>query len=115
MSELKKLNIKNFISENKTSFNIELTYQVFGKPVGQAPIVLVNHALTGNSNVAGDAGWWNSIIGNDKLIDTENYTVIAFNFPGNGYDGFLIRNYEEFNFKRHRKYFYNWFRKIEYQ
>jgi homoserine acetyltransferase len=55
MSELKKLNIKNFISENKTSFNIELTYQVFGKPVGQAPIVLVNHALTGNSNVAGDS------------------------------------------------------------
>ncbi|MDC0354874.1 alpha/beta fold hydrolase [Flavobacteriaceae bacterium] len=95
MSELKKLNIENFISENKTSFNIELTYQVFGKPVGQAPVVLVNHALTGNSNVAGDSGWWNSIIGNDKLIDTENYTVIAFNFPGNGYDGFLIRNYED--------------------
>ena len=95
MSELKKLNIENFISENKTSFNIELTYQVFGKPVGQAPIVLVNHALTGNSNVAGDSGWWNSIIGNDKLIDTENYTVIAFNFPGNGYDGFLIKNYED--------------------
>ena len=81
MSELKKLNIENFISENKTSFNIELTYQVFGKPVGQAPVVLVNHALTGNSNVSGEGGWWNSIIGNDKLIDTENYTVIAFNFP----------------------------------
>ena len=83
MSQLKKLNIENFISENETSFNIELTYQVFGKPLGQAPIVLVNHALTGNSNVAGAGGWWNSIIGDEKLIDTRDFTVISFNFHGN--------------------------------
>ena len=95
MSELKKLNIKNYISENETTFNIELTYENFGKPLGQSPIVLVNHALTGNSSVAGNNGWWNSIIGKDKLIDTNDFTVIAFNFPGNGYDGFLIKNYED--------------------
>ncbi|MDB4023637.1 alpha/beta fold hydrolase [Flavobacteriaceae bacterium] len=95
MSKLKKLNIKNYISENETTFNIELTYENFGKPLGQSPIVLVNHALTGNSSVAGDNGWWNSIIGKDKLIDTNDFTVIAFNFPGNGYDGFLIKNYED--------------------
>ena len=95
MSKLKKLNIVNYISENETTFNIELTYEIFGKPIGEAPIVLVNHALTGNSRITGLGGWWNSIIGKDKLIDTVDFTVIAFNFPGNGYDGFLIRNYED--------------------
>ena len=51
MSKLKKLNIINYISENETTFNIELTYEIFGKPIGEAPIVLVNHALTGNSRI----------------------------------------------------------------
>lgn len=92
--ELKKLNIENYVSENGTSFNIELSYEVFGKPIGSSPIVLVNHALTGNSSVCGKHGWWNHIVGNNKLIDLNKYTVLAFNFPGNGYDGFLIRNYE---------------------
>ena len=92
--ELKKLNIENYVSENGTSFNIELSYEVFGKPIGSAPIVLVNHALTGNSSVCGKHGWWNHIVGNNKLIYLNRYTVLAFNFPGNGYDGFLIRNYE---------------------
>lgn len=92
--ELKKLNIENYVSENGTSFNIELSYEVFGKPIGSAPIVLVNHALTGNSSVCGKHGWWNHIVGENKLIDLNKYTVLAFNFPGNGYDGFLIRNYE---------------------
>ena len=92
--ELKKLNIENYVSENGTSFNIELSYEVFGKPIGSAPIVLVNHALTGNSSVYGKHGWWNHIVGKNKLIDLNKYTVLAFNFPGNGYDGFLIRNYE---------------------
>ena len=91
---MKKLNIENYISENGTSFNIELSYEVFGKPIGSAPIVLVNHALTGNSSVCGNHGWWNHIVGENKLIDLNKYTVLAFNFPGNGYDGFLIRNYE---------------------
>jgi homoserine O-acetyltransferase len=92
--ELNKLNIENYVSENGTSFNIELSYEVFGKPIGSAPIVLVNHALTGNSSVCGKYGWWNHIVGKNKLIDLNKYTVLAFNFPGNGYDGFLIRNYE---------------------
>ena len=95
MDNLFKLNIKNYISENEKNFDIELTYELFGQPLGQAPIVLVNHALTGNSSVTGKNGWWNSLIGQNKLIDTNDFTVLAFNFPGNGYDGFFIKNYED--------------------
>jgi homoserine O-acetyltransferase len=95
MDNLFKLNIKDYISENEKNFYIELTYELFGQPLGQAPIVLVNHALTGNSSVTGKNGWWNSLIGQNKLIDTNDFTVLAFNFPGNGYDGFFIKNYED--------------------
>lgn len=95
MDNLFKLNIKNYISENEKNFDIELSYELFGQPLGRAPIVLVNHALTGNSSVTGKNGWWNSLIGQNKLIDTNDFTVLAFNFPGNGYDGFFIKNYED--------------------
>lgn len=75
---------------------INLSYQLFGRPLHAAPVVLVNHALTGNSNVAGEGGWWSSLVGPGKCIDTGTYTVLCFNVPGNGYDGFLIENYKDF-------------------
>ncbi len=80
-------------------FASELSYQLFGCPLHTAPIVLVNHALTGNSNVSGENGWWSSLIGPKKTIDTNNYTVLAFNIPGNGFDGKpnnLITNYKDY-------------------
>jgi homoserine O-acetyltransferase len=60
---------------------------------------MINHALTGNSNVAGDGGWWTSIVGPGKVIDTTLYTILAFNIPGNGQDrnpSNLIENYKDF-------------------
>ncbi len=89
--------VKDFVTENKVvNSEIKLSYQLFGEALGTAPIVLVNHALTGNSNVAGDNGWWKDLIGDDKVIDTKLYTVLAFNIPGNGFDGFVIENYKDF-------------------
>ena len=88
---------KDFITENRTkNAEIKLSYQSFGMPLGEAPIILVNHALTGNSNVAGDDGWWKDLIGDDKVINTKIYTVLAFNIPGNGFDSFVIENYKDF-------------------
>ena len=84
---LEKIDVLDFKLENGTQKQkISLFYQVFGPSIGTAPVVLVNHALTGNSNVTGKNGWWNQIIGESKIIDIEIYTVIAFNIPGNGYD-----------------------------
>ncbi|HAV55886.1 MAG TPA: homoserine acetyltransferase, partial [Aequorivita sp.] len=75
--------------------NLPLSYQVFGKQLGTAPVVLVTHALTGNSNVCGENGWWKDLIGPEKCINSEAFTILSFNIPGNGYDGFLIENYED--------------------
>jgi len=93
---LHKLEIKDFSTLSGKKQDIQLSYELFGKPLHTAPIVLVNHALTGNSSVAGENGWWTDIIGAGKCIDTDTYTVLAFNIPGNGYDGFVIENYKDF-------------------
>ena len=87
---MKKLAIKAFKTQSNHTQDISLSYEHFGLPLNQAPVVLVNHALTGNSNVAGEGGWWSALIGPDKCIDTNRFAVLAFNIPGNGYDGFVI-------------------------
>ncbi|TYA69890.1 bifunctional aspartate kinase/homoserine dehydrogenase I [Seonamhaeicola marinus] len=94
---LQHITINNYTTESGvTNPEIQLSYQVFGQALGTAPIVLVNHALTGNSNVAGKNGWWQDLIGDNKVIDTKLYSVLAFNIPGNGFDGFVIDNYKDF-------------------
>jgi homoserine O-acetyltransferase len=102
MSIVQNIKISNFLLQSGEVCKINLSFQTFGLPIGMAPIVLVNHALTGNSNVAGENGWWNDVVGENKVIDTKKYTVIAFNIPGNGYDNDmenLIENYKSFTTK----------------
>ena len=97
MSELKHIKLVDYVTESaKKIKEINLSYQLFGKALHSAPVILVNHALTGNSNVAGNNGWWKDLIGENKVIDTNIYTILAFNIPGNGYDGFVIDNYKDF-------------------
>lgn len=93
---LQHLKIQNYNTLSEVVQDLQLSYQVFGRELHTAPIVLVNHALTGNSNVTGDEGWWSDLIGKDKCINTDAYTILAFNIPGNGYDGFVIDNYKDF-------------------
>lgn len=103
MKKLEKIDLFNVVLESgKQRPYVPLFYQNFGQPIGSAPIVVVNHALTGNSNVTGENGWWNELIGETKTIDTDYFTVIAFNIPGNGYDnnfGNLISNYKDFTIR----------------
>lgn len=93
---LHHLKIKNYTTINGKTQGLELSYQLFGKKLTTAPIVLVNHALTGNSNVTGKEGWWSALIGEGKCIDTKKYTILCFNIPGNGHDKFVIDNYKDF-------------------
>jgi homoserine O-acetyltransferase len=92
------ITLQNFTTESGALYPVlNLSFQVFGPELNTAPIVLVNHALTGNSQVVGENGWWNDLIGARKTIDTTKYTILAFNVPGNGFDGFIIENYLDFN------------------
>ncbi|MCH4553201.1 bifunctional aspartate kinase/homoserine dehydrogenase I [Aestuariibaculum lutulentum] len=96
-TKLHHIVIKDYVTESGVlNTEIKLSYQLFGKALGTAPVVLINHALTGNSNVSGKDGWWKDLVDDDKVIDTKLYTVLAFNIPGNGYDSFVIENYKDF-------------------
>ncbi len=96
---MQKLVFRQFTLQNKkVQDKIILSYQLFGQKLGTAPVVVVNHALTGNSQVIGENGWWNSLIGEGKTIDTNQYTILAFNVPGNAYQDQenSISNYKDF-------------------
>ena len=98
-NKLYHISIPDFTTETGYQSDFDLTYQLYGQPLFSAPIVMVSHALTGNSEVAGESGWWSGIIGDGKLIDTNKYTVLSFDIPGNGYDknpNKLIKNYKDF-------------------
>lgn len=94
-TELKHINF-SYRTDSQKEYHIPLSHQLFGKELFSAPIILVNHALTGNSDVAGENGWWKKLIGKNKVINTDQYTILCFNIPGNGYDDFFIDNYEDF-------------------
>lgn len=98
MSQLKKVTVSNYQCVGGANYEkLVLSYQVFGKELNSAPVILVNHALTGNSDLNSKSkGWWADLVGSGKLLDTDCYSIIAFNIPGNGYDGVLIKNYKDF-------------------
>jgi len=99
MASLRYITVENFKTERGFTRDIDLSYQTFGLPLGEAPIVLVNHALTGNSTLIGENAWLDQIVGEKKTIDLNRFTVLAFNIPGNGYSGEvedLIFNYKDF-------------------
>ncbi|RLJ30643.1 homoserine O-acetyltransferase [Chryseobacterium sp. 7] len=94
-TELNYINL-TYQTYSQKEYRISLSYQLFGKDLFTAPVILINHALTGNSNVSGAKGWWKQLVGENQIVDTDKYTVLCFNIPGNGYDDFLIEDYEDF-------------------
>ena len=82
--------ITDFKTCQGQSLGLTLSYEVFGRPLHSAPVVLITHALTGNSSLAGETGWWKSLVYAQGPIDLNQFTVICFNVPGNGYDGLLF-------------------------
>jgi homoserine O-acetyltransferase/O-succinyltransferase len=70
--------------------SVRVAYETWGELSPAADnAVLVLHALTGDSHVVGSpgpghptAGWWGSMIGPGKPIDTDRYFVVAPNMLG---------------------------------
>ena len=105
-SKLQELQISGFRNSAGTLQDIVVSFQSFGPAIGNAPVVLVNHALTGNSLVTGKKGWWKELVGPDKVINTNRYTVLAIDMPGNGStekNHHLIQNYKEFTLQDYAK------------
>nr|WP_194956356.1 homoserine O-acetyltransferase [Aeromicrobium phoceense] len=60
---------------------LEVAYDTWGEFTGDNA-VLVLHALTGDSIVAGSDGWWNEVVGPGLGIDTDRFFVVAANILG---------------------------------
>jgi homoserine O-acetyltransferase len=73
-TSLQHIKLKNFKLQSGKILDLNLSYQIFGKALFSAPVILVNHALTGNSNISGSDGWWNGLVGKNKAINTLKFT-----------------------------------------
>jgi homoserine O-acetyltransferase len=69
---------------------VELAYETWGELSAAADnAILVCHALTGDSHVAGRAGdghpqegWWDALVGPGRALDTDRYFVVCANVLG---------------------------------
>ncbi|MEQ1888461.1 MAG: homoserine O-acetyltransferase [Alphaproteobacteria bacterium] len=68
---------------------LEIAYQTYGAlNAARSNAILVCHALTGDQYVAshhpitGRPGWWNTIVGPGRPVDTDRYFVICANVIG---------------------------------
>ncbi len=68
---------------------LEIAYQTYGAlNADKSNAILVCHALTGDQYVAsthpvtGRPGWWNTIVGPGRPVDTDRYFVICANVMG---------------------------------
>src|SRR5690348_14693830 len=66
-----------------------IAYQTYGKlNATRSNAILVCHALTGDQYVAephpvtGKPGWWSSVVGPGKVLDTDRYFLIGSNVLG---------------------------------
>ncbi|WP_374968777.1 homoserine O-acetyltransferase [Terrabacter sp. BE26] len=69
---------------------VRIAYETWGRlNEARDNVILVEHALTGDSHVVGEAGpghvspgWWNSLIGSGCPVDPEQWFVVASNVLG---------------------------------
>ena len=91
-SKLNYCNFKDFELSSGQKIIVNLSYQTYGLNVDEGPVVVINHSLTGDSNVSGNSGWWNELVGHNKMIDLNKFCVICINVPGN------IIEFEDFDY-----------------
>ncbi|MGO9357967.1 MAG: homoserine O-acetyltransferase MetX, partial [Xanthobacteraceae bacterium] len=67
----------------------QIAYQTYGQlNADRSNAILICHALTGDQHVAnihpltGKPGWWETLVGSGKPIDTDRYFVICSNVVG---------------------------------
>jgi homoserine O-acetyltransferase/O-succinyltransferase len=92
VAEVKTFSTKNFsLHTGEVLPELRLTYETYGKLApGAGNAILVTHGYTSSQHAAGpdsagEAGWWDGLIGPGKAIDTNRYFVVSSNMLGSSY------------------------------
>ncbi len=71
------------LKSGKTLPGFHLAYTTLGKlNADKSNVVWIFHALTANSN---PLEWWPGLVGEQKLVDPEQYFIVCVNMPGSCY------------------------------
>lgn len=63
--------------------HVEVAYETWGElSPARDNVVLVCHALTGDAHAAGEGGWWESLVGPGRPVDTDRFFVVCPNLLG---------------------------------
>lgn len=74
---------EDFILEDGSSISgLELAYTILGELKPGRKIVWIFHALTATSD---PRQWWDGLVGDGKLFNEKDYTIIGVNLPGSCY------------------------------
>ena len=98
--------------------NLEVVYKIVGRPLESAPLIVINHALTGNADLASENGWWKEQVGYEKSVDLNEYCVLSINIPGNGFGNLSnedFENYRDFSVRDIAAIFWEVLFKLEVQ
>lgn len=85
------IDISEFVTESGVSLgDVTVAYETWGElNSDRSNAIYICHALTGDSHVAGPAGpghatagWWDSLVGAGRPIDTDQYFVVCANVLG---------------------------------
>lgn len=66
------------------ALSVDVSYRLWGQPLGTAPLAVFCHTLTSNSLLAGPSGWWNKLVGEGLAVDLRHWSVLCLDVPGNG-------------------------------
>jgi homoserine O-acetyltransferase len=81
---LESVSLGPFTLEGGTTLpELTVAYRHDGRAPGEAPQVLVVHALTGSADAAGD--WWEPLVGDGQAFDTRKVGVLCANLLGGRY------------------------------
>jgi homoserine O-acetyltransferase len=77
------------LDSGETLFPVEVAYETYGeRAADDSNVVVICHALTGDAHAAGHhgdperPGWWDTLIGPGKPVDTDRLFVISSNLLG---------------------------------
>jgi homoserine O-acetyltransferase/O-succinyltransferase len=69
------------LESGKELSEFQLEYEIYGE-FDPTRVILLCHALSGSAHAAGEKGWWDSMIGPGKALDTDRFCVICSNTLG---------------------------------